>query len=66
MDRVDRLLVESAVLPETAVDKELRLVRKAVLIEDSLGITLSEAAIMADLLSQPAALTALLDKSHGG
>lgn len=66
MDLVDRLWAESAVLPETAVDKELRLVRKAVLIEDSLGITLSEAAITADLLSQPAALNALLDESHGG
>lgn len=66
MDAVDRLLAEHAVLPEAESDPMLRLVRRAVLIEAALGVTLTDAAISQDLLAQPEALRALLTESVGG
>lgn len=53
MDAVDALIAEYQALPEITADPELRLVQRAMVIEDALRITLTDAEIAADLMNDP-------------
>lgn len=58
-DPVDRLLAEAAHLPPVD-DPGLDGLRWAVLVEDALGVTLSDAQITAGISSRPSDLRALV------
>ena len=60
MSTVDRLLEEWERLGPGSEDPELEAIRMAVLVEDVLGVTLSDEQISGDLLLAPEALRSLL------
>jgi hypothetical protein len=69
-DRVEKVLRDLGELREgtgdVSGDPELEAVKIAILLEDSLGITLTEDEIDGALLGDPSSVTALLARRAGG
>lgn len=63
MRQLDRLLSELAHQRTESDDPELDALRTAILVEDTFGIVLSDEQLDPSVLSDPAALRALLDSS---
>lgn len=59
-DIVEQILRDHDVLRRPGTDPELEAVRAAILLEDVLGITLSDAEIDAVTLAEPSAVAALV------
>jgi len=65
-DRLDELLRQLDELRDPDLDPELEAVRTAVLLEDSLDITLTDDEISPDVLSDPAAVRQVVASRDGG
>ncbi len=64
-ESVERVLLEAALLTGPEGDPELEAVRTAILLEDVLGVRLSDADIRPEILGDPAAVRALLAGTAG-